>query len=1203
MGNQVQFYPGRAETWDREFEAPSGNLSFLLSQAAARYHDHEVILSLHQPKIPSYFNEAKSEGPCNLRLTYQQLHLASLRFARALSSRGVTRNSSVVTFLFNQFEWCLAFWASMHLGCRFVPLDPRTISQPEEALYLLKQANAGAVLVATDALAAQVEEILPKGHEQDIFRCLLSDESTEQLPDGWALVSDVMSSSPDDIDLSPGFNASPQDSAVLLFSSGTTSRPKACPQTSLNLSAPAVQLGQTFHIAPGHTICQHLPSFHIFGIAFSLAGWLAGATVVFPSPSFDAASSIQAILQGTNVHAPCVPMMVQAIAEHPSSPTTGFSTLSSITLGGAPSFPRIIETCKALTPKRLCVGYGLTEGVVTLMNVKDINAWQHTGDISSGRVCSGSRIKICEPGKRVAIGYGQLGELHQGGVPVFNGYLGMDSDACYQEDGVNWVATGDQAYMDEGGYVYIPGRYKDIIIRGGENISPAKIENCLRKAKGVNFNQAYVIGIPDDLAGEVPIAVVQQAGPSVLSGNELKAMALSELTPGFAPARVLDVQRDLGRDTFPTTTTGKVQKLVLRRWVMEYLDSLASLPVIDDSCQSLESQLTSIWVHFSGQKLSEVDFDESFHKIADSMTLIQLTGQIRKTLHRSVSMTDLVENNTLRKLMGYLARKPLLANNPAPPRSLPWDSSMASNMMHIKGHTEHMQVTRNQAVGHLTPLGFGWDDMEDLLPLSDCMKLMTRGGRSQSWNHRHSLVVRSVSTAEVEATIKLWIKRNPMLRATHMACGNDSQLYVIMRPNDRWLDTQITTGSSLASIDDIPTYRLNDSTYDHVQLSGPLLKCTVLPIDNCKATGVVLHMHHVMFDGMVMHRWYQDLNQLLQGKMPPSLCAFREFASFYQAYRESREAQEAVDYHVNQLRGLGAIQKDFWPQQRAPRWFKGDDHGWCHEDGSQSHPGERVLLDGDRSCGTMGFFYKIHLPFIRALKSKWELSPPIVAKSACALLNIYKTGADEAVFVSDESGRAWPSMEENSTSVPPTVSPLDIGGPTFQKTINRIRVEPNETTLQFLQRMQKKQQDIDRYCHAPLDAIISSLEQDSVHGLADAAAVRDILQRQLFDWLPSPPSSENVDGEPAAPVEMLEVLSRSDLGLVWFPSLLPGDYLLLEVSWDDAQLRGHEIYQAIQEFLCALVWISNPENFDKPVTQCEFQGQKALAASECNFHR
>jgi acyl-CoA synthetase (AMP-forming)/AMP-acid ligase II/acyl carrier protein len=1143
--------------------------------------------------------------------------------AEALSSQGVTRGSSVVTVLFNQIEWCLAFWATMHLGCRFVPLDPRTVAQTEEALYLLWQANADVLLVASSSLAAQVDEILQKQQKRDILRCVLSKGPTGQLPEGWRMIMEAMQSSPESTDLCPGSAISPQDTAVILFTSGTTSRPKACAQTSVNLSAPAVQLGKAFNMAPGHNICQHLPSFHIFGIAFSLGAWLAGATIVFPSPSFDAAASIRAIQQGTTVHAPCVPIMVQAIAEHPSTPTTGFTTLESITLGGAPSFPRIIEICKGLTPKRLCVGYGLTEGVVTLMNLKNINDWElgGAGDISSGRVCSGSKIRICEPGKRLPIECGQLGELHQGGLPVFNGYMGIKSDACYQECGVNWVATGDQAYMDEEGYVYIFGRYKDIIIRGGENISPAKIENCLCKAEGVNVSakkpghlcewllieleKAYVIGVPDELAGEVPIAVVQQTGTSILSGNELKAMALSELTPGFAPALVLDVQRDLAQDTFPTTTTGKVQKSVLREWVMNYLEFTEKITTEDEpSQQTLESQVASIWAHCSGQKPSDVDFDASIHTIADSMVLIQFTSQIRKRLQKNISMTDLVKINTVTKISNFLAHNPLLAGCTTSPRAHHHHEAVVSNMKLPQGQKEGMELTKSQAALHLAPLGFQWDDVEDMLPVSDCMKFMTEGGRKNSWNHRHSLVVRSCSSTEVLAVMRMWIKRNPMLRTTHIACNKDLHLYIVMRPSDRWLDRQIATGSSLTTIQEITTYRLNDSTYDHVQLSGPLLKCTVLPINNSNATGVVLHMHHVMFDGMVMHRWYQDLNQLLRGNhLPSALYSFHDFALLYQTYRASIEAEQAVDFHVRQLRGLSSMQKSFWPKQRAPRWFKGDDQDWCHEDGSASQPGERVPLDGDHSCGTMGLFHKIHLPFIRALKSNWEISPPMVAKAACALLNIYKTGAEEAVFVSDESGRSWPSTGDDSTLAPPTASPLDIGGPTFQKTINRVRIQPGETTLQFLRRMQEKQRDIDRYCHAPLGAICRSLEQDTVHGPADVAAVRDILRRQLFDWLPTPPSNEDVGTESTPSAEMLEVLSRSDLGLVWFPTLLPGDHLLLEVSWDDAQLKASEVYQSIEEFLCAMAWISNPANFDKPVTHCEFNGHQIWAARERNFHR
>jgi acyl-CoA synthetase (AMP-forming)/AMP-acid ligase II len=415
METSSQSSPGLAETEDPGFEAPTQNLSALLHQAAEEYRDHEAVISLHQWEVSGHSEKTTEiEGPRNQRLTYIELHVASLKLSEALSSKGVNRGSSVVTVLFNQIEWCVAFWATMHLGCRFVPLDPRTIAQTEEALYLLRRANADVLLVASDSLAAQVDAILQKQEKQNILQYVLSERSTGKLPKGWNMMTDAMASSLDESGVYPGFEVSPQDTAVILFSSGTTSRPKACPQTSVNLSAPAIQVGQAFKMAPGHSICQHLPSFHIFGIAFSLAAWLAGATVVFPSASFDAAESIRAIQQGTIVHAPCVPIMVQAMAEHQSMPMIGFTTLQSITLGGAPSFPRIIEMCKGLAPKRLCVGYGLTEGVVTLMNLKNINDWElDSGDISSGRVCSGSKIKICEPGKRVPIECGQLGELHQ----------------------------------------------------------------------------------------------------------------------------------------------------------------------------------------------------------------------------------------------------------------------------------------------------------------------------------------------------------------------------------------------------------------------------------------------------------------------------------------------------------------------------------------------------------------------------------------------------------------------------------------------------------------------------------------------------------------------------------------------------------------------------------------------------------------------
>ena len=146
-----------------------------------------------------------------------------------------------------------------------------------------------------------------------------------------------------------------------------------------------------------------------------------------------------------------------------------------------------MELARSLKPTWLAMGYGLSEGVVTLVDVQkgDIARPRTNGDVSSGHAVSGSRIRICAPGSRTPLLRGELGELHQGGPAVFDGYLGIKSSSCHKEEDISWLATGDQAYMDDDGYIYFLGRYKDLIIRGGENISPEKIEEYLFKQQNI----------------------------------------------------------------------------------------------------------------------------------------------------------------------------------------------------------------------------------------------------------------------------------------------------------------------------------------------------------------------------------------------------------------------------------------------------------------------------------------------------------------------------------------------------------------------------------------------------------------------------------------------------------------------------------------------------------------------------------------------
>ena len=475
-----------AEAWDTTQKATTDNLSTILRQLTENYPNETAVVSLHQ-YVKSYGQHGEQDTKQPIRLTFSELHNESLKFAKHLSTKGVTPGSAIVAILFNQIEWAVSFWAAAHLGCQFVPLDPRAFGRKEDAQYLLGKTTASTIIVSTEEMAMKVDDALSTLQVTPVIRCIANINQIPYTVPGWTGLPDA-SDSPEiggDISL-PTSPRTPQEPAITFFTSGTSGSPKACPQSSINIHAAALGFSNRLALDSSYSVCQHLPSFHVFSVVITLSVWLRGGSIIFPSPGFDPSSSIQAIEYGRNVILPCVPLMAQAIAKSPTL-LKPFNTLDSIVLGGAPISPEVIEVAKSLGTKRVNVGFGMSEGVITLLNV--MNAEQAkanaNGDVSLGTVVSGSKVRICAPGSRKPLARGELGELHQGGLPVFNGYLGMSDNSCYHEDGINFIATGDQAYMDEEGHVYILGRYKDLIIRGGENISPSKIENFLAQATGI----------------------------------------------------------------------------------------------------------------------------------------------------------------------------------------------------------------------------------------------------------------------------------------------------------------------------------------------------------------------------------------------------------------------------------------------------------------------------------------------------------------------------------------------------------------------------------------------------------------------------------------------------------------------------------------------------------------------------------------------
>ncbi|KAJ5998272.1 hypothetical protein N7451_006082 [Penicillium sp. IBT 35674x] len=1035
-----------AEACDEKRKAPTTHLITLLDQVTYRFPDHDAIVSLHQT------DTLKERRP--LHWTFAQLQHMSTQLAARLSSKGVGHGSRLVTMMFNQAQWALLFCASARLGCHFVPLDPRVLDRDRhDVLSLLNQLEPAAMFVSTEAMSNRLDQIQFCQDHRPFVRCIVADDGNN-MSAGWTTLSKIIS---EPLDGTPTLPApgKPDDTTLILFTSGTTALPKGCPHSSISIGAQALGLMDHLDVGPGANLCQHLPNFHVFNVALTLAFWLAGATVSFPSPSFDPQSKI--------------------------------------------------------------------------------------------------------------------GEVHLGGLPVFGGYIGGSSVSSYREDGVNWIATGDQGYMDGEGYLYLLGRYKDLIIRGGENISPFRIEQYLEEVSGIK--DACVIGIPDATAGEVPVAVIRK-DPSTQAPKQtsIQMMILNELGASFAPARVLDLQDDLRKDTYPTTTSGKIQKAMLREWVMDHLSQVAvDVPA---SSNDLSLELTKIWSGITGLTLGQIDPDVSIRTFADSMMQIQFCHLIGQKLQQVIRQSDLINFNTIQKQAKLLEeRKQRHAK----------DSHSHDTVRGLPMQLD-MKRAKHVASSKLNPLGFGWDDVQEVIPISDCLKRSHHGFRPNSWNIRMSWISNSsITIAELQAALHTWLQRHPLLRSTPVTYNDELDLYLVMHLSADWMRLQVIDGGTVEDVNCVATYKLNDPEYDYLDRHGPLFRATILSVNDSSAVGMVMHLHHLILDAHILFRWFEDLRDLLNHE--EKLLNFHPYSDYitdYHRHRSGATSQKAVDFHVDRIRGVSSAKDALWPPQIAPHWLKGDNQGWAHRDNTPGSPSERPLLDGDKSCGTKGISRAVLVPKILELQHKFAITPPIIAKCACALLNIRMTGAKEAIFGMIESGRTWPSADDNQPDKK-EMEILEVDGPTITHCLNRTRIKPEETAIQLLTRMAKDQDDIVSHIYAPIDEICRKLD------VSDETSFIDIVHRQSFNWIMG-----EYQGHASDPIKPIEAVARPDLGLSWLPGLSEGNKFRLTVSYDDAQLRATEVYNIMTEYLCAVAWLSNPANMDKNVDQCEFQSHDIM---------
>lgn len=336
--------------------------------------------------------------------------------------------------------------------------------------------------------------------------------------------------------------------AAILFTSGTTGRPKGARITYGNLWFSAAGSALLLGHQPGDIWLATLSLHHIGGLSILYRAAIGGATVDLHE-RFEPDLAVTAIQAGAN-YVSLVPAMLQRVLEEAGSEFTWPNTLRGILLGGAAAPLPLVEGCfRAGVP--ILPTYGLTESSSQAATMRAGEVAAHPG--SSGQALPLTELRVVVDGYEVLPG--ETGEIEVRGPSVFAGYLGEP-----RRDPKEWFATGDAGYLDDDGFLYVVDRRSDLIVSGGENIYPAEVERVLLTHPFVR--DAAVVGIPDERWGARPVAAVTWAGEKGQAGMALSAHCRAELAAFKIPDEFLEI------DQVPRSAAGKL----LRREVLAMFD-------------------------------------------------------------------------------------------------------------------------------------------------------------------------------------------------------------------------------------------------------------------------------------------------------------------------------------------------------------------------------------------------------------------------------------------------------------------------------------------------------------------------------------------------------------------------------------------------------------------------------------------------------
>ena len=501
--------------------------------------------------------DALVDVPAGRRWTYAEFLADVRRLASGLHRLGIRAGDRVGIWSPNRWEWVMIQYATAEIGAVLVNINPSY--RVHELEYVLKQAEIKAVMAAPQFkdsdYTGMLAQVQPNCPDLEVV-VLFGDEEWESMMSGPTHAEELA-------EIRGGLQ--PGDPINIQYTSGTTGFPKGATLSHSNILNNGYFVGETIHYSEVDRVCIPVPFYHCFGMVMgNLACTTHGSCMVIPGPAFDPVASLEAVVAEKCTSLYGVPTMFIAELALENFDSYNLSTLRTGIMAGSPCPETTMrQVIDRMNMDEVSICYGMTEtSPVSTQTRSDDSLDRRVATV--GRVGPNLEVKIVDPSTGETLPRGEAGEFCTKGYSVMLGYWNEPDKTAEAIDEAGWMRTGDIGEMDDGGYVRITGRIKDMVIRGGENIYPREVEEFLYTHPDIL--DAQVIGVPDAKYGEELMAWIRlKPERDDITADDVREFATGKLARHKIPKYVHVV------DEFPMTVTGKVRKVDMRTTSVELL--------------------------------------------------------------------------------------------------------------------------------------------------------------------------------------------------------------------------------------------------------------------------------------------------------------------------------------------------------------------------------------------------------------------------------------------------------------------------------------------------------------------------------------------------------------------------------------------------------------------------------------------------------